>query len=126
MTPEHKRAWNRAYYYRNREKRLAQQKEYWLLYKSKGIRKPRKPHQPRSVRDHERYIENREAILAKQKVYRETHKEEIRKRRRERIIENIRNYYARREQHTTRNTDGRADTMGHVTALPVRPSRGLS
>jgi hypothetical protein len=118
MTPEQKRAWNRAYYYRNREKRLAQQKEYWRDFKSKGIRKPRKPHQPRSVRDHERYIENREAILAKQKVYRETHKAEIKSRRRQRILNNIRNYYERREQqHTAGDTDSGANTVGHFTAI---------
>lgn len=95
MTPEQKRAWNRAYYYRNREKRIAQQRAYYRDYESKGLRKPRKPHQPRSVRDRERYLEKREEILAKQKVYRETHKDEIRKRRRERILKQIMNYVRR-------------------------------
>lgn len=106
MTPEQKRAWNRAYYYRNREKRIAQQRAYYRDYESKGLRKPRKPHQPRSVRDRERYLEKREEILAKQKIYRETHKDEIKARRRQRILNNIRNYYERREQ---KYTAGRED-----------------
>lgn len=35
-------------------------------------------------KDHERYVRNREKILAAQKLYRETHKEQIKARRRER------------------------------------------
>ena len=85
MTPEAKREWNRAYYWRNRDKRLAQQKAYWRDYKSKGLKKPRK-RQPRSIRDHERYLEKREEILAKQKLYRETHKDEIKERRRRQAL----------------------------------------
>ena len=96
MTPDAKREWNRAYYLQNREKRLAQQKAYWRDYKSKGLKKPRK-RQPRSIRDHERYIEHRDEILVKQKLYRDTHKDEIKARRRKRVIDNIKNYYARRE-----------------------------
>ena len=96
MTPEAKRAWNRAYYLRNRDKRLAQQKAYWRDYKSKGLRKPRKL-QPRSIRDHERYMEKREEILAKPKIYRETHKDEITARRRQRLLNYIRNHDERRE-----------------------------
>ena len=42
-------------------------------------------------------MEHREEILAKQKLYRDTHKDEIKERRRKRIIDNIKNYYARRE-----------------------------
>ena len=38
-------------------------------------------------RDHERYMANREAILAQQKIYRETHKEEIKAKRRQRDFE---------------------------------------
>jgi hypothetical protein len=71
-------------YMRNREKRLVQVNEYNREYRSKGLRKPRKPRQPRSIRDHERYMEKRDEILAKQKQYRETHKEEIKERRRRR------------------------------------------
>jgi hypothetical protein len=85
MDVERKRAYNRAYYWRNREKRLAQQKAYWRDYKSKGLRKPRK-RQPRYIRDHERYLEKREEILAKQKQYRETHKAEIKERRRRQAL----------------------------------------
>lgn len=71
-------------YMRNREQRLAQVAEYNRDYRRKGLHKPRKPRQPRSIRDHERYLENRDEILAKQKQYRETHKEEIKERRRRR------------------------------------------
>jgi hypothetical protein len=39
--------------------------------------------------EHQRYMRNREDILAKQKVYRETHKEKIRERRRKRDFERI-------------------------------------
>ena len=38
-------------------------------------------------RDHDRYMANREAILAQQKIYRETHKEEIKAKRRQRDFE---------------------------------------
>lgn len=38
-------------------------------------------------RDHERYIANRPKILAQQKLYRETHKEEIKAKRRQRDFE---------------------------------------
>lgn len=38
-------------------------------------------------RDHERYMANREAILAQQKIYRETHKEEIKAKRQQREFE---------------------------------------
>ena len=96
MTPEEKRAYSHDYYWRNREKRLAQQKAYWRDYQSKGLRKPHK-RQPRSIRDHERYVENRDEILAKQKVYRDTHKEEIKIRRRKRLMKEWELRYATRE-----------------------------
>ena len=89
MTREEKRAWDRAYYQRNREKRIAQVRAYNNEYLSKGLRKPRKPSQPRRIRDHQRYLEKREEILAKQKAYREAHKAEIAERRRRRKIEKI-------------------------------------
>lgn len=38
-------------------------------------------------RDHERYMANREKILEKQKIYRETYKEEIKAKRRQREFE---------------------------------------
>ena len=41
----------------------------------------------RAARDHQRYLEKREEILAKQKIYRDTHKDEIRERRRRRNYE---------------------------------------
>ena len=83
MTREEKRAWDRAYYQRNREKRIAQVRAYNNEYLSKGLRKPRR------IRDHQRYLEKREEILAKQKAYREAHKAEIAERRRKRKIEKI-------------------------------------
>ena len=41
----------------------------------------------RSETDHLRYLRDREIILAKQKAYRESHKEEIKERRRKRNFE---------------------------------------
>ena len=38
-------------------------------------------------RDHERYMANRDKILAQQKIYSETHKEEIKAKRRQRDFE---------------------------------------
>jgi hypothetical protein len=78
--------YDHEHYMRNREKRLAQVNEYNREYRSKGLRKPRKPRQPRSIRDHERYMEKRDEILAKQKQYRETHKAEIKERRRRQAL----------------------------------------
>lgn len=78
-------------YMANREARIKAQRAYYRDYESKGLRKPRNPRDPnrRKKRDHERYMENREKILAKQKAYRETHKDEIRERRRKRNYERI-------------------------------------
>ena len=101
MDVERKRAYNRDYYWRNRDKRLAQQRDYDLNYRRKGIKKPRKPHQPRSIRDHERYIEHRPEILAKQKMYYDTHKEEIKLRRRKRLMKEWEKRNERREQQNT-------------------------
>ena len=72
-------------YMANREARISQAREYYNNYTRLGLRKPRSGRQPRDrSKDHERYIEKRDEILAQQKVYRETHKEEIRERRRKR------------------------------------------
>lgn len=89
MTTQQKYDHNR--YMANREARIEAQRAYYLDYESKGLRKPRNPRDPnhRKKRDHERYMENREEILAKQKAYRETHKDEIRERRRKRNYERI-------------------------------------
>ena len=78
-------------YMANRGARIEAQRAYYRDYESKGLRKPRNPRDPnrRKKRDPERYIENREKILAKQKAYRETHKDEIRERRRKRNYERI-------------------------------------
>ena len=73
----------------NREAILLRQREYDREYRRKGLRKPRKAATPRSIRDHERYLEKREEILAKQKIYRDTHKDEIRERRRKRYFEKV-------------------------------------
>lgn len=77
--------YDRRRYLANRDEMLARRMEYYYEYQKKGLRKPRKPRQPRSRRDHERYMEKRDEILAMQKEYRDTHKWEIREKRRRRI-----------------------------------------
>lgn len=100
-TSDERRAYNRAYYQKHREKRLEQVKAYNREFYNKGLRKPRQ-RIPRSILDHERYLEKRDEILEKQRIYRDTHREEIRKRRRERALQKIRESYERREiQDTT-------------------------
>ena len=85
-----RREYDHQRYMANREARLAQQREYYQEYVLQGLRKPRKGRQPRNRdRDHQRYLEKREEILAKQAIYRETHKEEIRERRRKRNFERV-------------------------------------
>lgn len=71
------------HYLEHRAERLAYQREYRREYQKKGLRKPRKPRDVlrRKQRDHERYMEKRDNILAKQKMYRDSHKEEIKERR---------------------------------------------
>ena len=81
--------YHRQRYLKKRDEILAQRREYYHQYVKLGLRKPRKPRQPRAIRDHERYMEKRDEILAKQKVYRETHKEEIKERRRRRDFERV-------------------------------------
>jgi len=78
---------NREYYRRNRERILAQRREYYRDYIKKGLRKPKPPSRGRKERDRERYMKQREKILAKQKEYREAHREEINARRRQRNSE---------------------------------------
>lgn len=78
---------NREYYQRNRERILAQRREYYRDYIKKGLRKPKPPARGRKQRDHERYLEQREKILAQQKEYRDTHRDEINARRRQRCSE---------------------------------------
>ena len=87
MTPQQLYDHNR--YMANREARIAQSQEYHRDYYKKGLRKPRPKRQPRAPRYHQRYLEKREEILAKQKIYRDTHKEEIAARRRKRKLEMI-------------------------------------
>ena len=82
--------YDRGYYQRNRAKKIAQARAYYLNYASLGLRKPRPKKSPeerkehRRQQQHERYLRNRDRILAQQREYRETHKEEIRERRRRR------------------------------------------
>ena len=78
---------NRDYYERNRERILAQRREYYRDYLKKGLRKPKPPAHGRKQRDHERYMEQREKILAQQREYREAHRDEINARRRQRSSE---------------------------------------
>ena len=76
-------------------------RDYYWNYFKKGLKKPRQ-RTPRSIRDHERYLENRDEILAQQKVYRDTHKQEIKDRRRKRNYEKyITNYERRERQQST-------------------------
>ena len=88
---------NREYYQRNRERILAQRREYVENYVKKGLRKPRPTARGRKQRDHERYMEQREKILARQKEYREAHRDEINARRRqissEKQVEKLRVLY---------------------------------
>ena len=85
----------------NRDAIRERRRDYYWNYTKKGLKKPRQ-RTPRSIRDHERYIENRDEILAQQKVYRDTHKQEIRNRRRQRNYEKyIRNYERRDKQQPT-------------------------
>lgn len=78
-------------YMANREARILAQREYYQAYSKHGLRKPRKARDrnSRKERDRQRYLEKREEILAYQKQYRETHKAEIRERRRKRNFERI-------------------------------------
>ena len=82
-----KKEYDHNRYMANREARRKQQREYYREDRKKGLSKPRSGRHERSTRDHERYLEKREEILAKQKIYRDTHKEEIRERRRRRNYE---------------------------------------
>ena len=88
---------NREYYQRNRERILAQRREYVENYVKKGLRKPRPTARGRKQRDHERYMEQREKILAHQKEYRDAHRDEINARRRhrnsEKTVERLRALY---------------------------------
>ena len=78
---------NADYYQRNRERILAQRREYYRDYIKKGLRKPKPPARGRKQRDHERYMEQRDRILAQQKEYRDAHRDEINARRRKRSSE---------------------------------------
>ena len=55
-------------------------------------------------RDHERYMANRPRILAQQKIYRETHKEEIKAKRRQRDFER-RYLHPKKPQKTRKEID---------------------
>ena len=87
--------YDRGYYQRNRAKKIAQARAYYLNYASLGLRKPRPKKSPeerkeqRRQQQHERYLRKREAILAQQKAYRDTHKAEIKERRRQRNFERV-------------------------------------
>ena len=63
----------------------------------------------RSERDHQRYMEKRDEILAYQKVYRETNKEEIKSRRRERNFQKV--YVENKRENKSRRETNRAYYM---------------
>ena len=54
--------------------------------KTMTAEKPRE-HKPRSIRDHERYMEQREERKARQRAYYEAHRDELNARRRQRDSE---------------------------------------
>ena len=83
ITNEQKRQYNRNYYLEHREQRLNYQRAYNRDYRSNGLHKPRQ-RKPRSIRDHERYMEKRDEILENQRIYRELHRDEINARHRKR------------------------------------------
>ena len=70
-------------------------------------------------RDHERYMANREAILAQQKIYRETHKEEIKAKRRQRDFE--RKYLHPKKPARTRKEITTTTTCAIVKKSSLRP-----
>ena len=69
----------------------------------------------RSERDHQRYLENRDEILAKQKEYRDTNKEEIAARRRERNFQKV--YVENKRENKSRRETNRAYYMKHREQL---------
>lgn len=82
-------------YMRHREARIKQAQDYVKDFVKQGPRKPRLVLTPeerktrRQLKQHERYMRNRDYILEQQRIYRETHKAEIRERRRKRDFERI-------------------------------------
>ena len=73
----------------------------------------------RKETDHQRYIEKREAILAYQKQYRETHKEELREKRRQRNFEKI-YLNPNRKEAKTREELNRSYYMRHREEILVK------
>lgn len=92
MTPQ--QIYDHEYYLRNRERILAQRREYYYDYVKKGLTKPRNPHQPRSIRDHERYLEKRDEIRDKQRAYYQSHKDYYK--------EKSRKWYQKKREETLR------------------------
>ena len=66
-------------------------------------------------REHQRYMEKRDEILAYQKVYRETNKEEIKSRRRERNFQKV--YVENKRENKSRREINRAYYMKHREKL---------
>lgn len=69
-------------------------------------------------RDHERYMANRPRILAQQKIYRETHKEEIKAKRQQREFE--RRYLQPKPPPKTRKELDHDYYMRHRTEIIAR------
>lgn len=69
----------------------------------------------RRERDHQRYMEKRDEILAYQKVYRETNKEEIKTRRRERNFQKV--YVENKRENKSRRETNRDYYMKHREEL---------
>ena len=111
--------YDRQRYLSQREARCAARMAYYWDYEKTGLRKPRKPKDPnrRKHRDHERYIENREEILAKQKKYYETHREQVAEMRRRRSArEKIKRGYERKRKYTRTPIAG-TNQVGHTSAI---------
>lgn len=89
---EDRKLYDHLRYMAHREERLAAMKTYRQEYVLKGLKKPRKPSN-RKEQQHEYYLRNRERILAKQKEYRDTHREELKQKRRKRIERLWREYF---------------------------------
>lgn len=90
-----RKAYDHARYMLRREERLAQMKEYHKTYTAKGQHKPRNPSN-RKEQQHRYYVRNIERIREYQKAYRETHREELKQRRRKRIERLWREHFDRK------------------------------
>ena len=87
--------YDRERYRKQREKLLAQRREYYINFEKKGLKKPRQ-RTPRRIRDHERYMRQRDERLLRQREYygenREKCRQSVKKCQREASLRKLRNY----------------------------------